>query len=194
MFSRKTALALLFAAASAKAQSCSASVDGLIGYGVGTTGGGSASPVVVTSCSALEDALGDPGNVIHIDGKLSDCGILRVPSDTTIQGVGSGSGLVGGGFRVYRENNVILRNLDLSLAPDSGDLIDIETATYVWVDHCDLYNVGIVGGKDDFDGLLDIKRASDFITVSWNKFHDHVSDPAPAPRNTQSLWLASTNP
>ena len=178
MFSRKTALALLFAAASAKAQSCSAAVDGLIGFGVGTTGG-SSSPITVTSCSALEDALGDPGNVIHIDGKLSGCGVLRVPSDTTIQGVGSGSGLVGGGFRVYKENNVILRNLDLSLAADGGDLIDIETATYVWVDHCDLYNEGIVGGKDDYDGLLDIKRASDFITVSWTKFHDHVSSPRP---------------
>lgn len=174
MFTRKSALAIIAAAASANAQSCSAPVDALVGFGEGTTGGGSASPTVVTSCSALEEAL-SAGGVIHIDGKLSGCGIVRPQSDTTIQGVGSGSGLVGGGFRIYNQDNVILRNLDLSLAPDSGDLIDIETSTHVWVDHCDLYNEGIVGGKDDYDGLLDIKRASDFITISWTKFHDHVS-------------------
>lgn len=163
---------LLAAAGSASAQ-CSAPVDQLVGYGAGTTGGGGGSPTVVNSCSGLESAL-SAGGEIHVDGMLSGCGILRPSSDSTILGLGQGSGMVGGGFLLYNVNNVILRNLDLSLAPDSGDLIDIETSTNIWVDHCDLYNEGIVGDKDDYDGLLDIKRASDFITVSWTRFHDHV--------------------
>ena len=41
----------------------------------------------------------------------------------------------------------------------------IEDAQHVWVDHCDLSNCT--------DSLLDIKHASDFVTVSWNHFHDH---------------------
>jgi pectate lyase len=28
-------------------------------------------------------------------------------------------------------------------------------------------------GKDFYDGLLDITHAADWVTVSWNKFHDH---------------------
>jgi pectate lyase len=53
------------------------------------------------------------------------------------------------------------------------DLIDIESSTYIWVDHCDLSAAGITGDKDYYDGLLDAKRSSDYITVSWTKFHDH---------------------
>lgn len=35
--------------------------------------------------------------------------------------------------------------------------------------------MGITGDKDYYDGLLDITHGSDLVTVSWNKFHDHVS-------------------
>ncbi len=35
----------------------------------------------------------------------------------------------------------------------------------IWIDHNDLSN--------GFDGLVDIKRGSDFLTVSWNHFHNH---------------------
>lgn len=57
--------------------------------------------------------------------------------------------------------------------PEGKDLIDIESSTYVWVDHCDLFADGITGSKDKYDGLLDAKRGSDFLTFSWNKFSDH---------------------
>ncbi len=35
----------------------------------------------------------------------------------------------------------------------------------MWIDHNDLSNA--------HDGLTDVKRASDFVTISWNHFHDH---------------------
>jgi pectate lyase len=35
-----------------------------------------------------------------------------------------------------------------------------------------LYNTFQGVGKDDYDGLLDIKDASEYITVSWVYFHD----------------------
>lgn len=83
------------------------------------------------------------------------------------------SGLVDGGFRLKDVSNVIFRNLKMSNPPKGKDLIDIESSTYVWVDHCDLSAEGITGDKDHFDGLCDAKRGSDFITISWTKFSDH---------------------
>jgi pectate lyase len=70
---------------------CAAPVDGLVGYGAGVTGGGSGSGTTVTSCSELSSAL-EGGGVVTIDGILTDCGILDVPSDTTVIGVGADSG------------------------------------------------------------------------------------------------------
>jgi pectate lyase len=150
-----------------------AAVDELVGYGAGTTGGGSGAGTTVTSCSALETAAA-AGGVVKINGLLSGCGAILVASDTTVLGVGANSGLKEGGFRLKKVSNVILRNLVIS-PPKKGDAIDVETSTQIWVDHCDLHSVGLTGGKDDYDGLFDAKRGSDFITVSWTKFHDHVS-------------------
>jgi pectate lyase len=70
-----------------------APVDQLVGYGAGTTGGGSGSGTTVTSCSQLESAI-DNGGVIRVNGMLSGCGILRPQSDTSIIGVGSNSGRI----------------------------------------------------------------------------------------------------
>ncbi|MDX8148765.1 hypothetical protein SK854_42080 [Lentzea sp. BCCO 10_0061] len=36
---------------------------------------------------------------------------------------------------------------------------------HIWIDHNDFSNGD--------DGAVDVKRGSDFITVSWNRFHDH---------------------
>lgn len=68
-----------------------AAVDELVGYGDGTTGGGSGEGVTVTSCADLTSAVAN-GGVIKIDGQLSGCDIIRLEGDTTILGVGSGSG------------------------------------------------------------------------------------------------------
>jgi pectate lyase len=83
--------------------------------------------------------------------------------------------LTGGGFRVKEASNVILRNLKLKDPPEGKDLIEIQYSSQVWVDHCDLSAEGITGDKDYYDGLLDITHGSDLVTVSWVKFHDHVS-------------------
>lgn len=75
----------------ASAPARAAAEDGPVGFAAGTTGGGDAAATTVTSCSELEAALGS-GGVISISGMLSDCGVLDVPSDTTIIGSGAASG------------------------------------------------------------------------------------------------------
>lgn len=80
-----------------------------------------------------------------------------------------------GGLAARGQSNIIVRNLKLSSAVGGGDLLAFDSTKKVWIDHNELFNGGLVGGKDDYDGLLDITHGCDDITVSWNKFHDHVS-------------------
>lgn len=140
---------------------------GPIGFGAGTTGGGSATPVTVTSCAELEAAIeGEEAKVVQIDGQLEGCGSLKVGSNTSIIGVGAGSGASGTGFRVKDGTNIIIQNLKIGPPPAKADAIDIESSTQIWVDHCELHSVGLTGGKDDFDG-------------EWwfiSEFNPHVGD------------------
>lgn len=70
----------------------SANQQQLVGFGVGTTGGGSGAGTTVTSCSALTSAA-SAGGVIRISGQLSGCGVITVRSGTSFLGVGSNSGM-----------------------------------------------------------------------------------------------------
>ncbi|HET9142073.1 pectate lyase family protein [Actinophytocola sp.] len=136
------------------------------GYGAGTTGGGNATPITVTSGSALISAMqSSSAAVIRISGMVSISGMQDVGSNKTLLGVGSGSGITGGGLDIDGVTNVIIQNLNFRNWSD--DAINVQDAsTRIWIDHNDFNFNGA-------DGALDIKRASDNITVSWNKFSNH---------------------
>ncbi|MBO4207143.1 pectate lyase family protein [Micromonospora echinofusca] len=145
----------------------SAPQTGLVGWATqngGTTGGGSASPVTVTSASALTSALGSSSAaVIRVSGTISCSGMLRVRSNKTILG-NSGATIAGCGFTISGDRNVIIRNL--TFRDWNDDAINVEqSATNVWVDHNTFSN--------GYDGAVDIKRGSDFVTVSWNRVYHH---------------------
>jgi hypothetical protein len=91
MLGATTIAAILGLAGSALAQCGAAPVNQLVGFGAGTTGGGSGSGTTVTSCSQLETAVKN-GGVIRVSGTLSNCGDVRLVSGTTLIGVGSNSG------------------------------------------------------------------------------------------------------
>ncbi|GAB2483820.1 pectate lyase family protein [Nocardiopsis aegyptia] len=121
---------------------------------------------------------------------------VKVGSNTTVVGTGEDAGLTGVALQVHDVENVILRNLSFSDAydcfpgwdPKDGntgnwnseyDNIELSGATNVWVDHStfdDGDNPGselpeYFGGKYEVhDGLLDIARESDLVTVSYNHF------------------------
>ncbi len=144
-----------------------ASDPGLVGWatqGGGTTGGGSATPVTVTSASALISAMQSSSPaVIRVSGMITLSGMQKVASNKTIVGVGSGSGIQGGGLNVSQASNVIIRNLNFR--DWSDDAINVQYSTRVWIDHNNF--------SHGYDGAVDIKRASDYITVSWNHFTNH---------------------
>ena len=141
---------------------------GLVGWATqngGTTGGGNAASTTVTSASALTTAVGSTSAaVIRVSGTISCSGMLRVRSNKTIIGVGSNATVAGCGFNINGDRNVIIRNINFRDWDD--DAVNVqESATNIWVDHNNFTN--------GYDGAVDIKRGSDFVTVSWNHIYNH---------------------
>ncbi|MEW9553681.1 polysaccharide lyase family 1 protein [Nonomuraea sp. NPDC050783] len=157
-----TAVAGLAVAAPAASAAETAPV-GWASQGGGTTGGGGTPPTTVTTSSALTSALSSgSAAVIRVSGTISCSGMLKVASNKTVIG-NSGAAIVGCGLNVTKASNVIIRNLTFRNWNDDG--INVQYSTRVWIDHNSFSN--------GYDGAVDIKRASDYVTVSWNKFSNH---------------------
>jgi pectate lyase len=134
----------------------------------GTTGGGTGTPMMVTSLSALNTAAGGTtARVIQFTGKLS--GTVTVGSNKTILG-GCGAE-IDGHIQMSGSSNVIMRNVkvvglnctDNSDCQSGLDGITVDSkSSHLWFDHLDVSNGS--------DGNLDITQQSDFVTVSWTKF------------------------
>jgi pectate lyase len=144
-----------------------------------TTGGGNAAPQTVTTLAAFTSAVsGTAAKVIYVTGKLAP-GKVNVGSNKTIVGLCGAE--VHGHLGFSGSSNVIIRNIkivgygvgDCSLDPDydaavgcssGNDAITVNNDSHhLWFDHCDV--------SDGTDGNLDITKGSDFVTVSWTKFH-----------------------
>ncbi len=101
---------------------------------------------------------------VRVSGLITISGMYNVASNKTVIGVGSGSGITGGGLNLSGVRNVIIRNMVFRNASD--DSINVQTnTTNVWIDHNDL--------ASGYDGLIDVRRGSDFITVSRNRLRNH---------------------
>lgn len=44
--------------------------------------------------------------------------------------------------------------------------------SHIWIDHCEFFN-GNAANKDRYDGLVDCKNNIQWLTISYNLFHDH---------------------
>ena len=176
MRTRRSALAataLAVAAALALPQSASAADSSPVGFGAGTTGGGSAAAVTVSTLDAFKSAVtGSSSKVVKVSGLISLSGQVDIGSNTTVLGVGSASGFTGGGLRLKKVTNVVVRNLNISKPVAPADGITVQASTKVWIDH-NAFSSDLDHGKDYYDGLLDINHASDYVTVSWNTFKNH---------------------
>ena len=143
-------------------------IQGPVGWasiGKGTTGGTGGPVFMVADQAALAKAAkGDKPGIIKVISEIRLSDSVRVGSNKTIMPAASGAGLTGAGLNVRSATNVIISRLVIRGAKPDGISIE-DGSTHVWVDHCDLSDCG--------DGLLDIKRGADLITVSWCRFHHH---------------------
>ncbi|WP_326696888.1 pectate lyase [Streptomyces sp. NBC_01754] len=124
---------------------------------------------------------------------------VKVPSNTTLVGVGRNATVVGASLQVKNVSNVIIRNITFEDTydcfpqwdPTDGDTghwnseydnLVVYGSRHVWVDH----NTFSDGDRPDsdqpyyfdelfqqHDGLFDIVRGADLVTVSWNVLKDH---------------------
>jgi pectate lyase len=138
--------------------------------GTRTTGGEGGPTTTVTTLAELTAAVkGTNAQVIQIRGTIS--GDITIGSNKTL--VGLCGAAFHGHISMNRSVNVIIRNLVIvgkNCADTSGDCqsgddtITVQgSAHHLWFDHDDI--------SDGTDGNLDITHASDFITISWTKFH-----------------------
>ncbi|PCC67127.1 pectate lyase [Nannocystis exedens] len=159
-----------------------------IGYAAlegGTYGGAGGPTVVVATYDELRSAAEDSDDplIIKVSGTIVGEEQIYVRSNKTILGL-PGSRLQGVGLRLSEVHNVILRNLTIEgvvadLGSGDQDAITLKFGTHhVWIDHCDLRaqppgEPFVVDDNDEYyDGLIDITRGCDFVTVSWTKFTD----------------------
>ncbi|CAE6421439.1 unnamed protein product [Rhizoctonia solani] len=154
----------------------SASDSAPLGYATlsgGTTGGGSATPVTVTTLDELKAAVtGNSAKVIIISGSITGNEVVKVGSNTSVLGK-SGAALNGVGLRVLDVSNVIIRNLKISkVLADAGDAIGVQAANRVWIDSLELWS-DKDHNKDYYDGLLDITHGCYAVTVTNSYLHDH---------------------
>jgi pectate lyase len=146
-----------------------------------TTGGAGGTTVEVSTLSDLNaNAGGTTARVIEIKGTIA--GNVTVGSNKTL--VGECGAEIHGHIQMTGSVNVIVSKLTIvgydctdnpSDCSGGADAITVErSAHHLWFDHDDI--------SDGSDGNLDITHASDFITVSWTKFHysGRRTDPAGA--------------
>ncbi|SDY26303.1 Pectate lyase [Evansella caseinilytica] len=96
----------------------------------------------------------------------------------SIIGVGTSGEFNGIGLRLINAQNVIVQNLSIHhvrAGVGEGTAIEVtQNSRNVWIDHNEFYSQYDGNNNPDYyDGLVDIKRGSQYVTVSWNKFSDH---------------------
>jgi pectate lyase len=143
-----------------------------VGFGRGATGGLGGRIVRVTTLDDEDDgsiraAMAVPGPrwvVFDVSGVIRLDGMLRVPSDTTIDGRGTYIAFQGSGLDIRGVSNVIVSHVVLEAG--EGDAISVRArASTVWLNHLTL--------RDFSDGLVDVTREATDVTVSWCRFEDH---------------------
>jgi len=171
-------------------------LDGLVGFatvaGYGrttTTGAGDGAPAVtVTTFAEFVSAVSDATpRIVQVSGRITGTGtdMVDIGSNKTILGLGADATIDGFGLDINgwtsrevdefgtdvcepesaeqfeRVENVVVRNLTFVNTPD--DSINVQCYSHhIWVDH-NTFNVSV-------DGSVDVKRGSDLVTISFNRF------------------------
>ena len=143
------------------------------GYGKNATGGGNATPTLVKSESEFKNALKSSNKVIIITQNITisdqistDKGNLTIMALPGKRLISNSQTKDQSGILYLKGSNIILRNITFegpgAYDCDGKDLLTLDGAKNVWVDHCDF--------QDGMDGNFDIKGLSDNISVTWCRF------------------------
>jgi Pectate lyase len=147
--------------------------------------------------AAIDAYSGSGGLVLKYTGKFNFASIpdpcvqhtlaaqtieIKNKSDITILGT-DGSAANFGIHIAAASSNIIIRNMTIGLTPGGGDsdMISLEGMSggipkNIWIDHNTLFSsmLDCAGAGDtSFDGMIDIKKGADNVSISYNYMHDH---------------------
>ncbi|MBB6235787.1 pectate lyase [Pedobacter sp. AK013] len=148
----------------------------LVGYALvngKTTGGQGGVETTVTTLDQLKAAVGDNvTRTIYVSGTIKGAGkdIVYVKSNKSIIGK-SGAVIEGVNLFIYTVSNIIVQNITFKNYVEQAAVQIKEAAHHVWVDHCD-FSTDRTHGWEYWGKDICITRESDYVTVSWSKFHD----------------------
>ncbi|MBR9919383.1 MAG: T9SS type A sorting domain-containing protein [Bacteroidetes bacterium] len=156
--------------------------DGAMGYATvqddaGTpylmTGGLYGDTVLATNFAELKTYLEDTNPyVVTVDQYIMSTGQINIASNKTFLGLHEEAHLEGIRFKINGSENVIIRDLTFSKVV-TFDAIEINGGSeHIWIDNCEFFT-DLDHDSDYYDGLMDIKNESRFITISNSHFHDH---------------------
>lgn len=129
----------------------------------GTTGGAGGPTVTATTTEQFLKYIDTSGPlVIRVQGAIDITSKQGVRPNKTIVGVGSSAVIDGGGLEFHRSYNVIVRNIKFTNAEDDAVSVGQESH-HIWIDHNEFVA--------PLDGAVDVVRAADYVTVSWNWFN-----------------------
>lgn len=167
---------------------------GRTGGAFNVTGGGSTTPIVVTTFADLQKYVQDnQPRVLHVSGTLGSgwAGTtgdrLEIKaSNKTIVGLKAGTILKAPIHISNNAQNIIVRNLVIngpgSNTDQAWDNINIEGgAKNVWIDHCEFW--------DGQDGNADVVKGADNVTFTWSIFGYKKG----GPHNLSNLIASSDN-
>lgn len=164
---------------------CANTPQGFAALDGGTTGGLGirSTRVTVTTGAELVQALAnkDPNRplTIRVNGTITPANSAGVSKfdikdmrDVSIIGVGQNGIFDGIGLKIFRADNVIIRNLRIrNVNIGDKDAITIEgPARNIWIDHNEVSN-SLDVHKDFYDELISGKRDIDNVTISFNYLH-----------------------
>lgn len=177
-----------------------AAFAGPVGYGAATTGGGSKTPVTVTTLAQAQaqiDAYTGGGLVLLYTGKFDYSTItdvcaqwqkpaqtLEIKNKNDITILGSSDSTANFGIHIAGSaTNVIVQNMTMGLLQGgtAADSISIEgmssgKPSNIWIDHNTIFaSLTMCSGAGDasFDGGIDMKKGAHHITVSYNYVYDY---------------------
>ena len=154
---------------------------GVIGYATvqddeGTpylmTGGLGGDTVLASTFNILKTYLeSSEPYVVHVEDHIISTGTINIGSNKSLIGVTDSAHLEGIRIKINSSKNVIIRNMTFSKVIQF-DEIEINNSHHIWIDGCEFFT-DKDHGSEYYDGLLDIKNAASFITVSNTEFHEH---------------------
>jgi pectate lyase len=172
-----------------------------LGFGTMASGGGSSPARAVGSLAELQAAVdaysGSGGLTLEYAGRFDFATIsdpctqhtldgqkLEIKDKSDISIIGSEGSAGNFGIHIKAAStNIVIRNMTLGLLPGGGDsdMISIEGMSggipkNIWIDHNELFSsLAKCEGAGDtaFDGMIDVKKGVDNVTISYNYMHDH---------------------